>query len=188
MNIPQIQMKLYHAVLSIDADQGQQQLEQRRPTVNMRQIRAEQQYTTTSGKIEIEQDRVWDALALGNNLETMSKIYSMSADLALQGIAKIVEKGNQMAAIHNRGNVIALMAREWQRTFPEFDFRGEASFDNIDMYYTPGELSIETTMGGVDIEVQVNQPIHEYERGKLDIYLSQYPKVEITPPKIDQRM
>lgn len=188
MQIPQIQMQLYHAVLSIDADLGQQRLEQPRAKVDMKQVRPEQHFTTTTGKLEVNQDRVWDALGLGNNLETMSKIYSMSKDLALQGIARIVAKGDQMAAIHLGGNPIAEMAREWQRTFPEFDFRGEASFDNIDLYYTPSELSIETTPGEVLLDVQVNRPIHEYERGKLDIYMSQYPRVEITPPSIDQRL
>lgn len=186
MQIPQIQMQLHHAVLSIDAARGEQRLEQPRPTIDMKQGRAVQQISTTNGKLEINQDRVWDALALGNHLETMSKIYSMSADLALQGIARIVQKGDQMASIHLGGNPIASMAREWQRTFPEFDFRGEASFDNIDLHYMPGELSIDATPTKVQFDVQVNRPIHEYERGRLDIYMSQYPRVDITPPQIDQ--
>lgn len=185
MQIPQIQMTLQNAVLSIDADIGKQHLEQPRATVDMEQIRPEQHFKTTSGRLEINQDRVWDALALGNNLETMSKIYSMASDIALQGIARIVEKGDQMASIHIGGNPIAEMAREWKRTFPEFDFRGEASFDNIDLHYTPSELTIETTPGRVNLNVQINRPIHEYERGKLDIYMSQYPKVDIFPPQID---
>lgn len=152
----------------------------------MKQPRAQQQIQTSSGKLEINQDRVWDALGLGNNLDTMQTIYSLSKDLALQGIGHIVERGNRMAAIHNGGNAIAELAYDWRRTFPQFDFRGPASFDNIDFSYTPGELSIETTPGTVEFNVQVQRPIHEYERGKLDIYMNQYQKVEITPPQIDQ--
>ncbi|MCU6708442.1 DUF6470 family protein [Paenibacillus sp. J5C_2022] len=186
MNIPHIQIRTQHAALSIDADIGKQHLEQPRPTVHMEQPRAEQSIRTAAGRLEINQDRVWDALALGNNLETMHKIYSMASDIALQGLARIVEKGNQMAAIHLGGNPIAESASEWQRTFPEFDFRGEASFDNIDFHYTPAEVSIETTPGKVNMDVQVNPPVHRYERGKLDIYMSQYPRVDITPPQIDQ--
>lgn len=186
MEIPRIQLNIQNAKLSIDADIGKQRLEQPRPSVDMKQVRTEQQFRTTPGRLEINQDRVWDALALGNNLETMSKIYSMASDIALQGIARIVEKGDRMAAIHQKGNPIAEMAKEWKRTFPEFDFRGEASFDNIDFYYTPSELSIETIPGRVDLHVQVNKPIHEYTRGNLDIYMSQYPKVEVIPPRIDQ--
>ncbi|MGO4346876.1 DUF6470 family protein [Paenibacillus sp. MCAF9] len=186
MQIPQIQIRTQDAALSIDADMGKQRLEQPAATVDMEQIRPEQHFQTTKGRLEINQDRLWDALALGNNLQTMSKIYSMAADIALQGIARIVEKGDQMASIHLGGNPIAEMARDWKRTFPEYDFRGEASYDNIDIEYIPGELTIDTTPGRVDLNVQVNKPIHEYERGKLDIYMSQYPKVEIIPPQLDQ--
>ncbi|WP_339205360.1 DUF6470 family protein [Paenibacillus sp. FSL K6-3182] len=186
MQIPQIQIRTQDAALFIDADLGKQRIEQPAPTIEMEQIRPEQHFQTTKGRLEINQDRVYDALALGNNLETMSRIYSMASDIALKGIARIVQKGDQMASIHLGGNPIAEMAREWQRTFPEFDFVGEASYDNIDIEYIPGELTIDTTPGRVNYNVQVNKPIIEYERGKLDIYMSQYPKVEIIPPQIDQ--
>jgi hypothetical protein len=186
MQIPQIQIRSQDAVLFIDADAGKQRIEQPAATIDMEQIRPEQHYRTTRGRLEINHDRVWDALGLGNNLQTMSKIYSMASDIALQGIARIVQKGDQMASIHLGGNPIAEMARDWQRTFPEFNFIGEAAYDNIDIQYTPSELSIETTPGRVNLNVQVNKPILEYDRGKLDIYMSQYPKVEIIPPQIDQ--
>lgn len=186
MQIPQIQIHLQHAKLYIDADIGKQHIEQPQATVDMEQIKPEQHFHTTKGRLEVNQDRAWDALALGNSLETMSKIYSMASNIALQGIARIVQKGDQMASIHLGGNPIAQMAQDWKRSFPEFDFVGEASFDNVDLHYTPSELSIDTTPGRVNMNVQVNKPILEYERGKLDIYMSQYPKVEITPPQIEQ--
>ncbi|RCW44816.1 DUF6470 family protein [Paenibacillus prosopidis] len=186
MQIPQIEIRLQHAKLNIDADIGKQNLQQPRPTVEMEQVRPEQHFTTSRGQLNINQDRVWDALALGNNLETMKKIYSMASDIALRGLARIEQNGNRMADIHLGGNPIAEMAREWQRTFPEFDFRGEASVDNIDFNYIPGELSIETIPGRINMNVGVNRPIHHYERGRLDIYIGQYPKVDIIPPQIDQ--
>lgn len=185
MEIPQIQIRQLTAQLSIDADNGRQHIVQPRATINMRQIRTEQQYSTTPGQLDINQDRVWDALSVGNHLDTMKRIYSNASNLALQGIARIIEKGDQMAAIHLGSNPIATMAREWQRTFPEYDFAGEASYDNIDFHYTPSELSIKTIPGQVQMDVEVNRPIYEYERGKLNIIMSQYPKVEIIPPQIE---
>lgn len=185
MPIPQIQIRQQHAVLSIDADLGKQHLEQPQATVEMEQIRPEQHFTTSRGRLEINQDRAWDALALGGNLETMSKIYSRASEMALRGLARIVDRGNRLADIHQGGNPIAEMARDWQRTFPEFDFRGEASSDNVDLSYKPAKVSIETTPGRINLNVEVNRPVHRYERGKLDIYMSQYPKVDIIPPQID---
>lgn len=186
MQIPQIQIRQQYAQIYIDADIGKQELQQPKATVEMEQIKPEQHFSATRGQLEINQDRTWDALALGGNLKTMSKIYSMASDMALRGLARVVENGNRMADIHLGGNPIAEMAGDWQRTYSEYDFRGEASYDNIDINYTPGELSIETTPGRINMNVEVNRPIHHYERGKLDIYLNQYPKVEILPPQFDE--
>jgi hypothetical protein len=185
MQLPQIQIRQQQAQLYIDADLGKQSIEQPKATIDMRQIAPEQHFSTTRGQLQVNQDRAWEALGIGNHLKAMSTIYSMSSDIALQGLARIVQKGDQMAAIHLGGNPIAEMALDWKRTFPEFDFRGPASFLNVDVSYTPGELTRETTPGRVELNVQVNRPIHQYERGKLDIHMSQYPKVEIIPPQID---
>lgn len=188
MTIPQIQIHQQYGRLGIDADIGKQYIEQPQATLEIRQPQAELHISRTPGQLEINQDRAWDALSLGNNLETMHRIYSMASDMALQGLARIVEKGNRMASIHLGGNPIAEMARDWQRTFPEFNFAGEASVDNVDITYTPGKVSIEVTPKHVEINTQINKPIHRYERGKLDIYVRQQPRVEIIPPKIDERI
>ncbi|KRE44479.1 DUF6470 family protein [Paenibacillus sp. Soil522] len=186
MQIPQIQIRQQYAQIYIDADIGKQELQQPQATVEREQIKPEQHFTTSRGQLEINQDPAWDALGIGDNLKTMSKIYSMSSEMALRGLARIVENGNRLADIHLGGNPISDMAGDWQRTYPEFDFRGEASYDNVDITYTPGELTIETTPGRINMNVEVNRPSHHYERGKLDIYMSQYPKVEIIPPQINE--
>ncbi|WP_020619537.1 DUF6470 family protein [Paenibacillus daejeonensis] len=188
MNIPQIQISQQPALLGIDADLGKQDLQQPRPTLDLRQVRPELQIKQPRGKLEINQDRAWDALGLGNNLQTMSKIYSAAKDIALRGLAKIVENGNRMSAIHVDSNPFAELASDWRKTFPEFDFRGPASFLNVDTRFTPGSLSIQATPGRVEVNAQVNAPIHNYTRGQLDIHMLQYPRVEITPPAIDKRV
>jgi len=188
MNIPHIQIQQTPALLGIDADLGQQELQQPRATQELRQVRPELRIEQPQGKLEINQDRAWDALGLGNNLETMNKIYSMAKDIAMRGLAKIVENGNRMASIHIKANPFAEFGKDWRKTFPEFDFRGPASFLNVSMQFTPGRLSVEVTPGRVEARAEVNAPIHHYTRGKLDLHMLQYGKVEITPPMIDQKV
>lgn len=188
MNIPQIQIQQIPARLGMDIEPGRQDLQQPRPTMEMEQIRPQLRIEQSVGHFEIDQERAWDALALGNNLQTMKKIYSMASNMALQGLARIVEKGNQMAAIHHGGNVIAEMAQDWKRTFPEFDFRGEASVLNVDMVFRPGNLSIEAQDGRVDLRVRVNPPEHRYERGRVNLSMEQYGSVQITPPALDMQV
>ncbi|MFS0725883.1 DUF6470 family protein [Paenibacillus sp. 1P07SE] len=188
MNIPQVQIQQIPAKLGMDIEPGRQDLQQPRATMEMEQIRPELSIQTRMGYFEIDQERAWDALALGNNLQTMNKIYGMASNMAMQGLARIVEKGNQMAAIHRGGNAIAELAMDWRRTFPEFDFRGEASVLNVDMVFRPGHFSIDVQDGRVDLKVSVNPPVHNYERGRVNLYMEQYGSVQITPPVIEAQL
>ncbi|WP_026326562.1 DUF6470 family protein [Paenibacillus ginsengihumi] len=187
VRIPQIQIVQQPAKLGIDADLGQQELRQPRAKMDMKTVRPRLEIDAEFGKLYIDNSRVWDALGRGPHLEVMHRIYSECRNIALQGIAKIVEDGNRMAAIHTGENAIKALAEESTRDidFFEYMYMGEASFDNIDMRYEPGTLDIQYIEGDTNIEVQVNPPEHRYTRGKLDVYMLQYPKVEITPPRID---
>ncbi|RXZ83482.1 hypothetical protein EBB07_06645 [Paenibacillaceae bacterium] len=185
MTIPQISIRQEPTLLSIEAGRGRQNIEQSRPSMNMRQVQPELRMETTNGYLEVNQQRMWDAMGLGGHLNVMSRIYSAASDIAMRGIARRVEDGNRLAQIHLGGNPLMDMAADWRRSFSEFEFRGPASVLNIDMRYTPSKLSIDVTDGRVDLDVQVNRPVHHYELGRLNIYVSQYGKVEITPPTID---
>lgn len=163
----------------------------------MRQPRASLEITTSrpkqdiragEGKLSIDQSRAFDAVGHGPFLTVMNRIYSQSKGIALQGIAKIVADGNRMAQITNPANAFAEIARNQAFDFFEFKIMGEASFDNVDVKYDAGPLEIETSEGSVNIETHPNRPEYNYYRGKLDIYLAQYPSVEIIPPRLDERM
>ncbi|GBF76283.1 hypothetical protein PA598K_04738 [Paenibacillus sp. 598K] len=186
MNIPQIHIQQTPARIGIEAERGAQQLEQPRATLQMKQVRPQLDIQRNEGRLEVNQERAWDALALGKNLETMKKIYSMASSMALKGLGRVVEQGNRMAAIHHGGNPIADSAMDWKRTFPEFDFRGAASVDNVDIHFIPDQLSFRVERGRIDIQTEVNRPVHHYERGKLSIYMEQYNRVDITPPQVDR--
>ncbi|MBJ6361929.1 DUF6470 family protein [Paenibacillus sp. GCM10012307] len=180
MTIPQIQIRQQYGQIGIHAERGQQEIEQPRPEISMVQHRAQMNISRSEGYLEINQERAWDALALGNNLETMKKIYSMAPEIAMRGIARRVEEGKQLANLLYKGNAIADIAKGWRQRFPEFDFRGPASGLNVDLYYTPSELSIDTEVGSIEYDVRTNAPILQYETGKLDIYMKQWPNIEIT--------
>lgn len=184
-SIPQIQISQQPALIGIDADLGTQNIRQPRPTYEMQVEQPKLEIRQPRGELEIDQSRAWDALGQGPILQAMSRIYSQSHDIAMQGIARIVENGNRMAAIHLGGNPIAEIAKDLSISHPEFNYYGEASIDNVDITYTPHKAEISVTDGKVNVNARVNPPEIEYNRGKLDIYMRQYPKVEITPPQID---
>ncbi|UKS26135.1 DUF6470 family protein [Paenibacillus sp. HWE-109] len=185
MPIPQIQMHLQNARLGIDADIGVQDIKQPKATFEITTQSPRLEIHSEKSKLYIDSSKAWDALGHGPALQTFSKIYSRAHDVALQGIAKIVEDGNRLAAIHHGGNAIAEIAKEKGAEFFEFEFMGEASIDNVDLNYDPGSIDIQVEEGKVNINSHPNAPEINYTRGKLDIYMIQYPKVEIIPPQID---
>ncbi|TLS50647.1 hypothetical protein FE782_19605 [Paenibacillus antri] len=134
------------------------------------------------GQLTINSQRAWDALGRGGHLETMSRIYSQGQQIALETIGKIAEEGDQLAAIHKGGNAIAALAQDIRLEFGQYRFEGPAGFDNVDISYQAGKANIEVQDGKIHVNARVNPPVHEYTRGKLDIYMQQYNKVEFTPP------
>jgi len=183
--IPRIQIRQQFAKLGIDADIGRQELRQPPATLTMRTTPRKVTIIYRSPDLVIDQSRAWDALGLGGILEAMTRIRAQAKRVALDGIARIAEKGDRLAAIHLPTNAIADIAQEEAHRFYEFDYFGPASMDNVDIRFTTYKPEIHFSGGDVNIDVRVNRPVHNYYRGKLDIYMQQYAKVEIIPPQID---
>jgi hypothetical protein len=185
---PQIQIRQTPALLGIDADLGTQDIKQPRATFEVTTERPKQEIRQPRGELQIDQSKAWDALGKGPFLETMNRIYSESRNVALQGIARIVDNGNRLAQIHLNTNPIADIAEQLSFERFEFDTLGPASFDNVDITYTAKKAEINVTDGLVNLNTHPNRPEYEYQRGKLDIYMRQYNSVEITPPQIDLKL
>jgi uncharacterized protein YhjY with autotransporter beta-barrel domain len=182
--IPQIQINQQYGQLGINADLGTFDMQQPRPTMEITTTRPKLEQQTTPGLMTIDQSKAWDAMAIGPHLEVMNRIYSQAKDIALQGVARIVQEGNRLADILH-GNAIADIAANYKFEFSEFDFAGPSSFLNVSTRYIPAHTDLEVQDGSIQMNTQVNKPQVNYNRGKLDIYMLQYPKVVITPPQID---
>jgi len=185
LQIPQIQIRQQYARIGIDADPGRLEMRQPAATLEMRTTKPKVLIEQPKGDLHIDQSKAWDALGLGGSLHVMDTIYSSARDIAMQGIAKIVDRGNRLAAIHEGGNPIADIGLEASYRFREYDFAGEASFDNVDIRYTARKSEIKVEEGAVQIESRPNRPEIAYHRGKLDVYLLQRGQLTITPPQLD---
>jgi hypothetical protein len=185
MNIPRIQIQQQYAKLGLDADLGQYSMRQPKATIEMETVLPRVEIEQRQGTLNIDQSRAWHALGVGGSLQMMDSIYSLARNVALEGIGRIAERGDRLAAIHTGANAIADIGQEEAFRFHEFNYMGPASVDNVDIRYEPGELVINAQQGRIDIRVTPNRPEVEYTRGKLDIYVEQYAKVTITPPHID---
>ncbi|MDR6553607.1 DUF6470 family protein [Paenibacillus qinlingensis] len=186
--LPQIQIHQQYGRIGIDADMGQLEIQQPRATLEIRTTPSRLEIDAEPGMLLIDNTRWHDALGFGPSLDVMSRIYSKASNIALQAISKIVEEGNRMAAIQTGENVIKSLAKESvneEIVIFKGTVVGEASLDNIDINYEPGKFDRHFEAAKVERNVTVHAPIIEYQRGKLDIYMLQQPKLEITPPQID---
>ncbi len=185
MKIPSLQIRQQYARLGIDADLGRYDMKQPRATFEMNTTPPKLEIQSPRGQLEIDQSRAWDALGVGGTLLMMNRIYSEASNVALQGVARIAQKGDRLAAIHQGTDAIANIGEEEAFRFHEFQYMGEAAYDNVEIRYKARKPDIRVFEGDVKLQVVPNRPEIAYQRGKLDIYMQQHAKVTITPPQID---
>ncbi|GGD92237.1 DUF6470 family protein [Paenibacillus nasutitermitis] len=185
MTIPMLQIRQTPGVLYVDADPGQFSIRQPKAELHIQTEPGQLEIHQYKPELEVDQSRAFAAYNGGNFLEMNQRIYSGIQQIFLQGLARRVEEGNRAAAIHKPGNTIAeIYGQDWQPVpFPEI--RGEASMDNVETRFriTPPDIRVGRTE--VDVQTVTHRPEIEYTRGKLDIYMKQYPSVQYIPPELD---
>lgn len=186
MAVGQIQIRTEPAKLNYEFTLGRFEMKMSQATMTLRQPKADLKIEQPLGKVVVDSSRAWDALGLGGNLETMHRIYSASKSAVMEAIARIVDNGNRMGNIaKNKSDAVPELAIDWRRTFPAFDTVGEAGPRNVDVRYEPGNLRIDAQARPVEMNSEHVPAQVEYHRGKRDMYMASYGKVEIIPPQID---
>lgn len=186
--LPVVQIRTTPSILNMDADPGQYSIRQPKAEVQLHTKPAKLTVQSHPIELNVDQSRAFSAYNGGNMIDMNARIYSGIQQKFLQNIASRVEQGNQLAAIHKPGNTIAnIMGTDWKpQPFPET--RTPASFDNVDIRINtrPPDISYDPAVS--EMNVIVNKPEIEYQRGKLDIYVKQYASVQYTPPAIDMEL
>jgi hypothetical protein len=187
-SIPLIRLDIQSGRIGIDVQRGQWDIRQPKADMEMHTTPLTMEIRSPQGELQIDQSSAWDALGMGSHTTFMNRIYSESKNIALQGIASIVEKGNRLAAIEKGGNPIADFATERAFEPSRMNYLGEASYDNVELDYTAHKVEIDVNPGNVDIQITPHQVEINYTPGKVSIYMQQYPKVEMIPPEIDMKV
>lgn len=185
MNIPQIQIRQQYASIGMDTTPDQLSIEQPKAEVNLKTTPLKIDIQSSQGQLEIDQSKAWDALGCGNNLKFMDRIYAQCRQFALEGTAAIVEDGNRMADITNKSNAFADIAREHFLAERPVNYFEYASSGNVNIHYTASPPKFNVQPGKVQVDVQVNHPVIDFQRGHINTYLRQKAFIEIIPPQIN---
>ncbi|CAM3526678.1 DUF6470 family protein [Marinicrinis lubricantis] len=188
MTIPQIQIQQQFAKISIDPNLGHYEMKQNHQTLSLKTTGPRLEIHSPSGELHINQDRVWDAMALGDHLKVMKRLYDQAESIALQGIARRVQEGDQLAAIHKKTNAIKNNAMDAFAPMAAPRISGPAAYDNIDIEYIARKPVIEVHAGHVENMTPWVRPEIMYHRRDVEISMAQYAKVTIIPPQIDMKL
>lgn len=179
MNFPQIQIESFHGKIGIKIDKPIQKLEQKSAEISIEQNPAELAIERNPGKLTIDQTLARENLDLKSIFKRNDENAVLSKQKVMEYINKTVQEGNELMKIENKGQPIIEQAKRNLERIIMFNTGNIPSQFSVKIDYTPSNIKIDWKVNKPDIQVQVNHPVHEYTPGKANIFVEQYPSINI---------
>lgn len=171
-----ISIRTTNALIGIDSTRAKLSIEQPRAVFEMKQKLPKVDIKTELGHIIIDQRQCFNEAGLKDNTAFAEYVVQESRQAVLEGISRVSYEGDMMAAIETKINAVAEIAAS--NSIRMYDFNVDfipKSRPKID--FTDGGLDIQLERGYVDLRVIPQKPVINYEPGKVDIYMRQYPSI-----------
>lgn len=180
MQVPQIRMQSQFAQIELETIPGKQSIEQPKADVSIEQPRGELSIQRKPGKLRIDQTKAWEDMNLHSAMRSRDLFAQEGLQAADEGTGRRASEGMEMMRIEKEGAPIVSQA-EQRSTKPMKTLGIEfiPSTFSVDIEYEPAELNIDFERRAPQISIQKNDPIHEYERGNVDIRLKQLQQLDI---------
>lgn len=129
-------------------------------------------------RVEINQYPCFAETGLKNVFDLTRDEAERAKQLVLEGIGRRAEEGDELAAIEHKGNPLAEQAEAVTNPPP-------AEFNIAFMPQSRPEITVSggkkllIEPGKVEISFRPGQVIHDYQPGKVEIYLAQKPELQI---------
>ncbi|MCF6093416.1 DUF6470 family protein [Microaerobacter geothermalis] len=174
MQLPRIQIEQTYAQIGIKTTPSTQEIRQPQADLNLRQIPAKLEIERIPSRLNIDQSQAWAEVNLKDPIQLTRDESERAKQLALEGIARIVEEGNQLAAIENQGDSIAEIALQNTITGPvDYNVGFIPSYGSVRIDYQPAQLNFNWTINGVEMNPVIKQPEISYQPGKVEVYVKQ---------------
>jgi len=175
-----LEIRTTPAILGHNITKPQQSIEQPKAQVEggftLPQVRVE----ATLPKVAIDQNQSFNESGL-KHVKSFSEDYVAFAKQKMQeSIGRIAEQGNQLANVHEGGNVIADQGlyNAFDQFYHEFGMvtmpRTRPQIDLIE-----GQVNINVTEGQNNQRVVAQKPRIDYQPGKIERYMKQYNSISI---------
>lgn len=148
------------------------------PKVEMETIPPRLEISQPRGELTIDNTAYYYSVGLKNIADFARDNAALGRQAALEAIASTVEEGNRLTEIKNPSDVIADLAFESRFSNP-----GQIIWSPIaapEIRYQASPAQIEVIRGKVNYNPQPGIVNGDYQPGKVDIRVTQYPSIEIS--------
>jgi hypothetical protein len=186
MKLPQIQIYSTPGKIGIHSELGQFDIRQQDASIHVETTDPVLEVHAPPPEVIIDMSRTWDALTGGKPTQFWNRIYNQFGQFVQHAIENTVSEYNRIGDVTSGENAVAAVA--WDHLFaerPKLQIYGEASVHNISFEAHITRPEINFKRGRTEVRVTPHKPEIEYHRGNVEIYMAQYPKVKVVPPKLD---
>lgn len=171
------QIKSTPGLIGINTISAKLSIRQPRGRQEISQPKAELYIERELPRVIIDQYQCFAEAGLKNPTDFAKDNGQWSYKCFLEAIARYNEEGDMLAQIEKGSNPFPVIAEN--RAFPRYDFNIDfipRSRPKIDV---TGYLNMRWKINKPLINYEVRKPIVDYERGKVEIFMRQWPSLEI---------
>lgn len=180
MQVPQIRITSQQAQIELDIQQPIQSIEQPAAVIDLQQPPAEVSIERTPSQLTIDQTKAREDMDLKSIAKRIEEAAQQGHQDLLEGIARRTQDGAQLMMIENGGNAIASIAkRNSEGPEKQFNIGWIPSYGSVNIRFVPGKVDIDTKTNPVINNSRAQKPIHEYQPGKVNITMKNYPSLNI---------
>lgn len=180
VKIPQIKIQTTKAELGLTIRQPKQQIQQPQADMQIQQPAAELSIHSTVGQLYIDSSQARRDIGMVSSIEMTRNYAEKGKQAALAGVARRAREGEQLMSIENGGNAIySIIDAKTGPQNKKMGIKFIPSGDSVKTTYTPATVDIQVQKNEPKINVQINNPIHNYTPGNVIIDLIQKSSIQI---------
>lgn len=168
------------ALIGININQGKMNIDYPKGNFNIDITQPQTELEIEQVKVKIDQTKPLAEIGLKNYVQFTKEYANKGKQTAMQGIARIVSEGNELASIEGGASVISIQAERnaFGRSKKEVNYDAiPKSRPKIDI--TGGTVEARVHKGEVNIDLKAEMPSISYIRGNVDIYIKQRHNIDI---------
>lgn len=180
MELPQIRIQSQSFLLGLNIKQPIQQLEQKPADLQIDQAKIDLYIRTKPTEMRLDSTEARADVGLISARRSIEEAANKGYDDWLAGIARMSSEGDRMMNIHENSKAIPTISKQ-NGTPPQAEtvLTFIPKYGSLKTTWIPHETKIDWKQTPMNLDVQVNKPVHNYTPGKVGGYILQESELNI---------